>query len=135
MGCIACTSGTGCDVCDINHNWVVNVSGWCVCQSGYYQGGGVCRPCGMAGCLECLNPTTCQVCDVGGHWALGASGGCACESGYYVTGEYPMVTCNSCSVMAGCISCENFDICVGCNSAAKWMYDNSMCICQAGYYQ
>ncbi len=83
VGCLRCTSGSSCLICDTTNNFTL-VSSVCQCNSGLFLNGSSCVPCGaMAGCLTCTN-TGCTSCSSVFGFTLNASTSlCQCNYGFY----------------------------------------------------
>ena len=63
IGCLRCSDGASCDICDKDNNFTLASSGECLCNTGMYLNGSQCEVCGaMAGCLDC-NTDGCISCD------------------------------------------------------------------------
>jgi cysteine-rich repeat protein len=62
-GCIDCNTG-GCTLCDSIFGFLLNSSGKCVCDYGFFINAmNICEQCKAQGCVNCLSQTQCIECD------------------------------------------------------------------------
>ncbi|ELP89293.1 protein serine/threonine kinase, putative [Entamoeba invadens IP1] len=138
IGCIQCTSGTTCDICDVSLNYTkrngkcVKISGFVSedtilsCDVGYYDTSENCVSCSLTRNCETCNTTSCLSCIT--NYILTNENTCVPVASFNYTCEVMNSRCISCSNSnysvngyecgqcgSGCSSCDNSNNCISCD--------------------
>lgn len=152
VGCLQCSTGTTCTLCDIFLNYEL-VNGTCHAAPGYYLHPTTFIPvkCSITGCYLCSSATVCTACSAATNFISDGGNGCQCDAPNNFVFNAPSSVCvctaglylspnNTCEPIprcpannSGCITC-NIDVCQLCDSAAGFLLDSPFCMCQSGMY-
>lgn len=99
----------------------------CVCKEGFYDEGGICKPC-SSGCATCTSATKCTQCVAAANSTN--NGACSCPQSYFFASD-PIRYCKRCKPYClKCTSENSCDLCLPGFSATS----NGECVCARGKY-
>jgi cysteine-rich repeat protein len=158
IGCLECTSGTTCTVCDIFANYALNVTVCSAAPGFYLDSASIPVPCYLTGCFQCITATTCAVCSTANNYIMDipnptcicdsinlfiqhpTAPACICKPGYFLSSTG---TCNLIPVCpdlgSGCLNCTlgTPNVCAVCDAANNFIASTTfpgLCECIVTLY-